>query len=125
VDSDKRGVPGQGDDGLDLLGPIVRGPRRPLAAGVILRPARRRPAPNVASGLVLPAYGHHAENDVDVEALVRQGRALRGFRVELAHAARSHPFTVRRLERLSDTFCHLIISATAMRAEEGQPTVNP
>jgi hypothetical protein len=35
-----------------------------------------------------------------VPELVRQGRRLRGFWVGLAQLPRSHPFTVRRLERL-------------------------
>jgi hypothetical protein len=32
--------------------------------------------------------------------LLEQGRLLRGFWVTLAQLPRSHPFTVRRLERL-------------------------
>jgi hypothetical protein len=35
-----------------------------------------------------------------VDELVRQGGTLRGFWVGLAQLPRSHPFTVRRLERL-------------------------
>ncbi|AEA28100.1 peptidase M48 Ste24p [Pseudonocardia dioxanivorans CB1190] len=57
-------------------------------------------APHGATGLVLLASGRHTEHDVDVPALVRQGRALRGFWVGLAQLPRSHPYTVRRLERL-------------------------
>ncbi|SHN45125.1 M48 family metallopeptidase [Cryptosporangium aurantiacum] len=57
-------------------------------------------SPQGATGLVLLAAGRHTENVVDVEELVRQGRTLRGFWVELAQLPRSHPFTVRRLERL-------------------------
>lgn len=53
-----------------------------------------------ASGLVLLASGRHTEQTVDVDQLVRQGRTLRGFWVWLAQLPRSHPFTVRRLERL-------------------------
>ena len=53
-----------------------------------------------ATGLVLLASGRHTEQVVDVDQLVRQGRALRGFWVWLAQLPRSHPFTVRRLERL-------------------------
>ena len=53
-----------------------------------------------ATGLVLLASGRHTENVVDVDELVRQGRALRGFWVGLSQLPRSHPFTVRRLERL-------------------------
>jgi Zn-dependent protease with chaperone function len=57
-------------------------------------------APLGASGLVLLASGRHTEHTTDVEQLVRQGQALRGFWVELAQLPMSHPFTVRRLERL-------------------------
>jgi hypothetical protein len=44
--------------------------------------------------------GRHTENHVDVDELVRQGKALTGFWVGLSQLPRSHPFTVRRLERL-------------------------
>jgi Zn-dependent protease with chaperone function len=57
-------------------------------------------SPGGATGLVLLASGRYTENDVDVTELVRQGRMLQGFWVELAQLPRSHPFTVRRLERL-------------------------
>ena len=57
-------------------------------------------SPLGATGLVLLASGRHTENIVDVDELVRQGRELRGFWVGLAQLPRSHPFTVRRLERL-------------------------
>ena len=53
-----------------------------------------------ATGLVLLASGRHTENVTDIDELVRQGRALRGFWVGLSQLPRSHPFTVRRLERL-------------------------
>lgn len=56
--------------------------------------------PRGATGLILLASGRHTENVVDVDELVRQGRALRGFWVGLSQLPRSHPFTVRRLERL-------------------------
>ena len=56
--------------------------------------------PSGASGLVLLASGRHTEHTTDIEELVSQGRALRGFWVELAQLPQSHPFTVRRLERL-------------------------
>ncbi|GLW34907.1 M48 family metallopeptidase [Actinoplanes regularis] len=56
--------------------------------------------PSGASGLVLLASGRHTEHTTDVEQLVRQGQALRGFWVELAQLPQSHPFTVRRIERL-------------------------
>ena len=51
-------------------------------------------------GLVLLASGRYIETEVDLDELVRQGRMLRGFWVGLAQLPRSHPFTVRRLERL-------------------------
>jgi hypothetical protein len=50
--------------------------------------------------LVLLASGRYTENDVNVDELVQQGRELRGLWVGLAQLPRSHPFTVRRLERL-------------------------
>ncbi|MEV6300588.1 M48 family metallopeptidase [Actinoplanes sp. NPDC051861] len=56
--------------------------------------------PSGASGLVLLASGRHTEHTTDIEELVRQGQQLRGFWVELAQLPQSHPFTVRRLERL-------------------------
>ena len=59
-----------------------------------------RLAPLGATGLVLLASGRHTEDVVDVDELVKQGRALRGFWVGLSQLPRSHPFTVRRLERL-------------------------
>ena len=57
-------------------------------------------SPLGARGLVLLASGRYTETDVDVDELVRQGRQLRGFWVGLAQLPRSHPFMVRRLERL-------------------------
>jgi Zn-dependent protease with chaperone function len=57
-------------------------------------------SPLGATGLVLLASGRHTEQTVDIDELVRQGKALKGFWVGLAHLPRSHPFTVRRLERL-------------------------
>ncbi|MBB2941279.1 Zn-dependent protease with chaperone function [Actinoplanes lutulentus] len=56
--------------------------------------------PSGATGLVILASGRHTEHTTDVEELVRQGQALHGFWVELAQLPQSHPFTVRRLERL-------------------------
>ncbi|MCY1136873.1 M48 family metallopeptidase [Actinoplanes sp. Pm04-4] len=56
--------------------------------------------PSGATGLVLLASGRYTEHTTDVDELVRQGRRLRGFWVELAQLPQSHPFTVRRLERL-------------------------
>jgi Zn-dependent protease with chaperone function len=57
-------------------------------------------SPRGATGLVLLASGRHTENVVDIDELVRQGTNLRGFWVGLSQLPRSHPFTVRRLERL-------------------------
>ena len=57
-------------------------------------------SPLGARGLVLLASGRYTETEVDLDELVRQGRRLRGFWVALAQLPRSHPFTVRRLERL-------------------------
>jgi Zn-dependent protease with chaperone function len=57
-------------------------------------------SPRGATGLVLLASGRYTENDVDLDELVRQGRRLRGFWIGLAQLPMSHPFTVRRLERL-------------------------
>jgi Zn-dependent protease with chaperone function len=57
-------------------------------------------SPLGARGLVLLASGRYTETDVDLDELVSQGRKLRGFWVGLAQLPRSHPFTVRRLERL-------------------------
>jgi Zn-dependent protease with chaperone function len=57
-------------------------------------------SPLGATGLVLLASGRHTENNVDVDELVRQGEGLKGFWVGLSQLPRSHPFTVRRVERL-------------------------
>ncbi|RZU49427.1 Zn-dependent protease with chaperone function [Krasilnikovia cinnamomea] len=57
-------------------------------------------SPLGATGLVLLASGRHTEDVVDVDELVRQGQSLGGFWVALSQLPRSHPFTVRRLERL-------------------------
>jgi Peptidase family M48 len=57
-------------------------------------------SPLGATGLVLLASGRYTETDVDLDELLRQGRRLRGFWVGVAQLVRSHPFTVRRLERL-------------------------
>jgi Zn-dependent protease with chaperone function len=57
-------------------------------------------SPGGATGLALLASGRYTETDVNIDQLVRQGRALRGFWVGLAQLPQSHPFTVRRLERL-------------------------
>ena len=57
-------------------------------------------SPNGETGLVLLASGRYTENVVDIGQLLRQATKLRGFWVGLAQLSRSHPFTVRRLERL-------------------------
>lgn len=57
-------------------------------------------SPLGATGLVLLASGRYTETDVNIDELVRQGQRLHGFWVTLAILPRSHPFTVRRLERL-------------------------
>jgi Zn-dependent protease with chaperone function len=57
-------------------------------------------SPLGATGLVLLASGRYTETDVDLDELLLQGRRLRGFWIGLAQLVRSHPFTVRRLERL-------------------------
>ncbi len=57
-------------------------------------------SPRGATGLVLLASGRYTETDVDIDELVSQGRMLGGFWFGLATLPRSHPFTVRRLERL-------------------------
>jgi Zn-dependent protease with chaperone function len=57
-------------------------------------------SPHGATGLVLLASGRYTENAVDIDQLLGQGRELHGFWVGLAQLTRSHPYTVRRLERL-------------------------
>lgn len=57
-------------------------------------------SPAGTTGLVLLASGRYTETDVNIDELLHQGRMLRGFWVGLAQLPMSHPFTVRRLERL-------------------------
>jgi Zn-dependent protease with chaperone function len=57
-------------------------------------------SPRGETGLVLLASGRYTENAVDIDELLQQGRRLHGFWVGLAQLPRSHPFTVRRLEKL-------------------------
>jgi Zn-dependent protease with chaperone function len=57
-------------------------------------------SPLGATGLVLLASGRYTENKVDVGELVRQGEGFKGIWATLAQLPQSHPFTVRRLERL-------------------------
>jgi Zn-dependent protease with chaperone function len=64
--------------------------------------------PDGAVGLVLLASGRHTETDVSIPQLLLQARTVRGFWVGLAQLTRSHPFTVRRLQRLFELgFFHL------------------
>ena len=56
--------------------------------------------PGGAVGLVLLASGRYTETDVDIPQLLDQGHQLRGFWVGLAQLPQSHPFVVRRLQRL-------------------------
>jgi Zn-dependent protease with chaperone function len=71
-------------------------------------------SPQGATGLVLLASGRYTENDVNIPELVRQGQQLRGFWVGVAQLPRSHPFTVRRLERL---FAIGLLSTPAQNVE--------
>jgi Zn-dependent protease with chaperone function len=57
-------------------------------------------APNGETGLVLLASGRYTENVVDIGQLLEQAKKVRGFWVGLAQLTGSHPFTVRRLQRL-------------------------
>jgi Zn-dependent protease with chaperone function len=57
-------------------------------------------SPNGQNGLIVLTSGRYTETDIDVDELLRQGRDLRGFWVGLAELPMSHPFPVRRLERL-------------------------
>jgi Zn-dependent protease with chaperone function len=57
-------------------------------------------SPAGASGLVLLTSGRYTQDTTDLEQLLRQGRDLHGFWVGLAQLPMSHPFVVRRIERL-------------------------
>jgi Zn-dependent protease with chaperone function len=76
-------------------------------------------SPAGSTGLVLLASGRYTEHTTDVDELVRQGRELHGFWVGLAQLPRSHPFTVRRLERLF----RLGLFHARMRGAESETTV--
>jgi Zn-dependent protease with chaperone function len=76
-------------------------------------------SPLGATGLVLLASGRHTENMVDIDQLVRQGEALKGFWVGLSQLPRSHPFTVRRLEHLY----RLGLFHARLRGAESETTV--
>ena len=77
--------------------------------------------PHGAVGLVLLASGRYTETEVDIEQLLDQGRRLRGLWVGLAQLPRSHPFTVRRLERLVGL--GLLSTAPADRDQSADPTL--
>jgi hypothetical protein len=72
-----------------------------------------------ATGLVLLASGRYTENHVNLDELVQQGEALKGFWVGLAQLPRSHPFTVRRLERLY----RLGLFHSRIRRAEAEPSL--
>ena len=72
-------------------------------------------------GLVLLASGRYTETEVDIEQLLDQGRRLRGLWVGLAQLPRSHPFTVRRLERLVGL--GLLSTDPADRDQSAAPTL--
>jgi Zn-dependent protease with chaperone function len=75
-------------------------------------------SPLGATGLVLLASGRYTENDVNIDELVRQGQRLHGFWIALAQLPRSHPFTVRRLERL---YRLGLLAARVRGADAGTP----
>ena len=77
--------------------------------------------PQGAVGLVLLASGRYTETEVDIEQLLEQGRRLRGLWVGLAQLPRSHPFTVRRLERLVGL--GLLSTDPADRDQSAAPTL--
>jgi Zn-dependent protease with chaperone function len=93
---------------IPLLGPALSCDRH----GAHLQPLG-------ATGLVLLASGRYTENDVNLDELVRQGEALKGFWVGLAQLPRSHPFTVRRLERLY----RLGLFHSRIRPAQAEPSV--
>jgi Zn-dependent protease with chaperone function len=77
-------------------------------------------SPAGTTGLVLLASGRYTEHTTDVQELLHQGRRLRGFWVELAQLPQSHPYTVRRLERL---FRLGLFHAHHLRGAESETTV--
>ena len=77
--------------------------------------------PQGAVGLVLLASGRYTETEVDIEQLLDQGRRLRGLWVGLAQLPRSHPFTVRRMERLVGL--GLLSTDPADRDQSAAPTL--
>ena len=77
------------------FGPRCPACARTRATGTV--PTSHRPAP---PGWCCSPRGGTPETDVNIDELLHQGRMLRGFWVGLAQLPMSHPFTVRRLERL-------------------------
>jgi Zn-dependent protease with chaperone function len=59
-------------------------------------------APRGEEGLVLLAAGRYVYKEVDVDELLEQAKAFRGFWPVVAQLPQSHPFTVRRLKVLHD-----------------------
>jgi Zn-dependent protease with chaperone function len=59
-------------------------------------------APRGQEGLVLLAAGRYVYKEVDVDELLEQAKAFRGFWPAVAQLPQSHPFTVRRLKALYD-----------------------
>jgi Zn-dependent protease with chaperone function len=59
-------------------------------------------APRGQEGLVLLAAGRYVYKEVDLDELLEQARAFRGFWPTVAQLPQSHPFTVRRLKALYD-----------------------
>ena len=59
-------------------------------------------APRGEEGLVLLAAGRYVYKEVDIDELLKQAKAFRGFWPTVAQLPQSHPFTVRRLKALHD-----------------------
>src|SRR5215218_10411356 len=59
-------------------------------------------APRGEEGLVLLAAGRYVYKEVDVDELLEQAKAFRGFWPAVAQLPPSHPFTLRRLKALYD-----------------------
>ena len=74
-------------------------------------------APGGEEGLVLLAAGRYVYKEVDVEELLEQAKAFRGFWPAVAQLPQSHPFTVRRLKALREA--GFFGAAAENRAAEG------
>ena len=74
-------------------------------------------APQGQVGLVLLAAGRYVYKEVDVEELLEQAKAFRGFWPTVAQLPQSHPFTVRRLKALREA--GFFGAAAENRAAEG------